>query len=123
MSIKKILLGQVLRKPYTNPFPAKHAPNKVADVKKPNEPVPVPDDFRGKIKYDRKKCIGCKQCITVCPANCFDYKEKEKKIRHHVLNCLMCGICTEICPTKALTSSKEYLLAETDKKSKNLIEE
>jgi hypothetical protein len=52
MSIIKTLLNQVIRRPYTNPFPKKHAPDKVSDVKKINPPVEVPDGFRGKIKYD-----------------------------------------------------------------------
>jgi formate hydrogenlyase subunit 6/NADH:ubiquinone oxidoreductase subunit I len=33
----------------------------------------------------------------------------------------MCGVCVEVCPVKALSQSNEFLLSETDKKSKNLI--
>jgi formate hydrogenlyase subunit 6/NADH:ubiquinone oxidoreductase subunit I len=122
MSIIKVLLEQVVKKPFTNPFPRKHAPNKVGGVKKINPPIKVPDDFRGKIKYDRAKCIGCRMCVTVCPANAMEFLPKDKKIKHHVLRCAMCGVCVEACPVKALSSSKEFLLAECDKKSGKLIE-
>ncbi len=122
MSIIKQLFGQVARKPFTNPFPVKYTPNKVKDVKKINPPVELPKDFRGKIKYDRAKCIGCKLCVTVCPANAMEFLPKDKKIKHYVLRCTMCGLCVEVCPVKALSESKEFLLAECNKNSKNLIE-
>jgi formate hydrogenlyase subunit 6/NADH:ubiquinone oxidoreductase subunit I len=122
MSIIKTLLSQVVRRPFTNPFPRKHAPDKVADVKKINPPVEAPSDYRGKIKYDRNKCIGCRMCVTVCPANAMEYLEKDKKIKHHVLRCTMCAVCVDACPVHALSSSQEFLLAETDKKSERLFE-
>ncbi|MFH1063749.1 MAG: 4Fe-4S dicluster domain-containing protein [Candidatus Woesearchaeota archaeon] len=122
MSIIPTLFKQLLTKPFTNPFPKKHAPNKVSDVKTINPPIAVADDFRGKIKYDRAKCIGCRMCVTVCPANSMEYLPDEKKIRHHVLSCIMCAECVDICPVKALSSSTEFLLAETDKNSPNLFE-
>lgn len=122
MSIIKQLFGQIVRRPFTNPFPARHAPNKVKDVKKVNPPVEVPEDFRGKVKYDRAKCIGCRMCVTVCPANAMEYLEKDKKIKHHVLRCTMCGVCVEVCPVKALSQNKEFLLSVTDKDDPSLFE-
>lgn len=122
MSIVKELLKQVFSKPFTNPFPVKRAPNKLSDIKKVNDPIPVPPDFRGKIHYDREKCIGCKMCVQVCPSGAMVFNPSVKKIRHQVLRCTMCGFCVEVCPVKALSQSTEFLLAESDKKSKNLVE-
>lgn len=122
MSIIPKLMKQFLKKPFTNLFPKKYTPNKVKDVKEINPPVKVPPDFRGKIKYDKEKCIGCKMCVIVCPANAMEYQEKAKKIKHYVSRCTMCGQCVEVCPVKALSSSKEFLLADTNKESPNLIE-
>ncbi|MBW2965126.1 4Fe-4S binding protein [Candidatus Woesearchaeota archaeon] len=122
MSIIPTLIKQALKKPFTNPFPSRHAPDYTTDLKKVNPPVDVPEGFRGKIKYDRAKCIGCRMCVTVCPANAMEFLPNDKKIKHHVLRCTMCAICVEACPVQALSSSKEFLLAECDKKSPNLIE-
>lgn len=115
----KELLKQLFRKPFTNRFPAKHAPKsalkllkKVEEGKaKFNEPVPIPEGFRGRIAYDKEKCIGCKLCIRVCPANCFDYLEKERKVRYHLSRCTFCAQCVDVCPVNALASTKDFLLA------------
>lgn len=123
MSIISVLFKQLFSKPFTNPFPAKYAPNKLSDIKKINPPVEVPDDLRGKVKYDRDKCIGCKLCITVCPANCMEFNEKTRKIKHNVSKCCFCMECVDVCPVKCLTRTNEFLLADYDKNSKNLVEE
>lgn len=123
MGIVSVLFKQLFSRPATNKFPAKYAPDRVSDVKKIIPPIEVPSDFRGKIKYDRQKCIGCRLCVTVCPAKAMEFVEKDKKIKHYVSRCIMCGECVDVCPVKALRSSQEFLLADYDKNGKNLIEE
>jgi len=122
MSIIWTLIKQGFSKPGTNPFPKKYAPDSVGKLGKINPPIPLPEDFRGKIKYDRKKCIGCKMCVTVCPANAMEYIQDVKKIKHYVSRCAFCKQCVDVCPVKALRMSEEFLLADTDKESDNLIE-
>jgi len=120
LEMAKELVKQLFKKPFTNLFPAKRAPKstlallkKVQEGKaKLNPPVPVPPGFRGAIIYYNSKCIGCKLCIKVCPANCFDYLEKERKVKYHVSRCTFCAQCVDVCPTKALESGKEFLLAD-----------
>jgi len=122
---------QMFKKPWTNKFPAKYAPKNttkfLADVEagkaKINPPVPTPENFRGKITYDKEKCIGCKLCIRVCPCGAIEFKEKEKKIKIYLARCCFCSQCNDVCPVNCLSMSDEFLLADTDKHSKDLIVE
>jgi len=123
LTMQKELLKQLFRKAFTNRFPSKHAPKSASEflkkVKsgklKTNPPVPVPEGFRGRIKYIREKCIGCRLCTQLCPANAVVFQEKEKKIRYHLFRCTFCGECVEVCPVKALEFTKDFLLADYGK--------
>ena len=125
------LIKQLLSKPATNPFPARYMPKSVTGLLEKvgageaaiHPPVPAPDDLRGKITYDRDKCIGCQLCIRVCPANVIEFLPEEKKIRMYVARCTFCAQCVDACPVNALATSPDFLLADTDRFSKNLIVE
>jgi len=137
------VLTQMFKKPFTNKFPAKYQPSSttqfLADVGAGKAqlipPVEVPEGFRGKIQYDKEKCIGCKLCMKVCPCSAIEFKEKvcpcsaiefkekEKKIKIFLSRCCFCSQCNDICPVKCLSMSNEFLLADTDKYSKDLIVE
>ncbi len=116
----KELLRQLFKKPATNEFPAKHAPKSVLKLLEKvskgkarlNPPIPVPEKFRGKIDYDRNKCIGCKLCIKVCPAAAVVFQEKERKIKYICSRCTFCAQCVDVCPVNALTLSNEFLIAD-----------
>jgi len=119
LAMLRTLFSQMLRKPFTNLFPLKYAPKSVNDFlrdvdngrKKMNPPVPVPPGFRGKIKYYRDRCIGCRLCTKVCPANAVVFQERDKKIRYHFFRCTFCGECVKACPVKALEFTDEFLSA------------
>ena len=122
---------QMFKKPWTNKFPAKYQPsNTTAYLKavgegkaKINPPIETPDGFRGKIQYDKEKCIGCKLCMKVCPCEAIEFKEKEKKIKIYLARCCFCSQCNDICPTNCLSMSNEFLLAGIDPYEKDLIVE
>ena len=122
---------QMFKKPFTNKFPAKYAPNNTTkfleEVGAGNieiiPPVGVPPGYRGKIQYDKDKCTGCKLCLKVCPSEAIEFKESEKKIKIYLARCTFCSQCNDICPFKCLSMSNEFLLADADKYSKDLIVE
>lgn len=125
------VLSQMFKKPFTNIFPAKYIPSSVTkyldDVKsgkaKMIPPVKTPDGFRGKIQYDKEKCIGCKLCIKVCPSGAIEFKPDEKKVRFYMARCTFCSQCNDVCPVKCISMSNEFLLADTDKYATDLIVE
>ncbi|KYK22919.1 NADH-quinone oxidoreductase [Thermoplasmatales archaeon SM1-50] len=122
---------QMFKKPFTNKFPAKYTPSSTTKFVEKiqngtvtiHPPVPIPEHFRGKIRYDKDKCIGCKLCIKVCPSEAIEFKEEEKKIKIFLARCTFCSQCNDICPVSCLSMSDDFLLADTDKYSKNLIVE
>lgn len=125
------LLVQLFKKPFTNTHPRKYIPSSSTeyfrDVQSGKEtvhpPVKTPERFRGKIVYDREKCIGCKLCLKVCPSEAIVFKENEKKIKVYLSRCTFCAQCNDVCPVDCLHMSDEFLLAETDKYAASLIVE
>ena len=78
--------------------------------------------FRGALKFDQSKCIGCKICTRVCPSNAIEIErvsetEKVYQAYVHMDQCIFCGQCVESCPKKALENTKNFELASLDKKS------
>lgn len=45
-------------------------------------------------------CIGCGNCLSVCPQNCIDTSSVPAVIRQE--NCLHCGNCMTACPINAV---------------------
>ncbi|EJG06920.1 MAG: 4Fe-4S binding protein [Methanofollis liminatans] len=125
------VLRQMFKTPATNAFPAKYLPRsvtaflaRVAEGKAEiHPPVAVPPAFRGKILYDREACIGCKICINICPAHAIEFLPGTKKVRIYVTQCCFCSQCNDACPKDALHMSTEFLLADEDRYSDNLIVE
>jgi len=125
------VFSQMFKKPFTNKFPVKYAPRNTTQLLEAvgkgeaqiNPPVETPQGFRGKIQYDKEKCIGCKLCIRVCPCGAIEFKEKEKKVKIYLSRCCFCSQCNDVCPVNCLSMSDEFLLADTDKYSKDLIVE
>ena len=116
------IFRQFLSRVVTNPFPARNMPRSLTEVVNTpgvqlNPPVPVGKGFRGRLNYDKNKCIGCKLCIKVCPANATEFLPEEKKIIVHNDRCCFCAQCTEVCPVKCLAMSQEYMISSYDRRA------
>ncbi len=129
MRILRVLFRQLLSPPATNRFPTTYAPKSVRDFlaraatdgSLVTPPVPVPPRFRGKIAYDREKCIGCQLCVRICPAKAIEFIPDEKKVRIFVSRCCFCSQCNDVCPVGCLSMTDQFLLSSYDKYSDEMI--
>ena len=46
---------------------------------------------------DPGRCIGCASCVTICPADVFDYVD-EQPIDTRASACVYCVLCVDVCP-------------------------
>jgi len=53
------------------------------------------------LTLDRKLCIGCGNCVTVCPHRVFAKDGNKAEIRDHG-GCMECGACARNCPVEAI---------------------
>jgi ferredoxin len=58
------------------------------------------------ININQEKCIQCKQCIEVCPANVLSLKGNLIIIENQK-QCVSCGHCAAVCPKGAITCHPE----------------
>jgi len=91
----------------------------------PQQKLDLPQVYRGKHTLDFKRCIGCSNCVTICPNDCMWMEKLQDpelgKIERPGVDlgrCLFCGFCAEVCPTAALHMTVEFELA--DNKRDNL---
>jgi NADH-quinone oxidoreductase subunit I/NAD(P)H-quinone oxidoreductase subunit I len=88
----------------------------------PYQKLDLPQVYRGLHTLDFKKCIGCGNCVIICPNDCMwlekiDDPELGKIERPGVDigRCLFCGFCAEVCPTAALHMTTEFELANHER--------
>jgi len=68
--------------------------------------------------YNRRKCIGCRQCVRRCPTQALSLSTEG--IVTDNSRCRLCGACAEVCPAMAMemagvTYSADYLIGEIEK--------
>ena len=68
------------------------------------EKTPHPRNFRGPVKIDVEKCIGCGMCAYVCVSYAVRVNELKDGCEWLYLpgRCTFCGRCTAVCPGEAL---------------------
>jgi len=77
----------------------------------------------GKIVFDQTKCIGCGNCLDVCPTNFLNLNE-QNKIDYSTdkkIDCINCGQCVLHCPVGAIEGVGEFEELEKVFKDKNKI--
>jgi len=88
----------------------------------PDEPLNMPDRFRGVQHFIPELCIVCNQCARICPTECItltgkpnpDPEKRVKLIDTFDINfeiCILCDLCTEVCPTEAIVMTNNFELA------------
>lgn len=90
--------------------------------KYPDEPLNMPERFRGVQHFIPELCIVCNQCARICPTQCItlsgkpnpDPEKRVKVIDNFDINfelCILCDLCTEVCPTEAIVMTNNFELA------------
>ena len=53
------------------------------------------------VKVDDQKCVGCGECIDICPEEVFEL-QNEKSVPVNAEDCVGCESCIEICEEAAI---------------------
>lgn len=59
------------------------------------------DQHSVRFRIEPKKCIGCGECVRVCPVDAASLTDKKASIDR--ARCIGCGECLTVCPKKAMT--------------------
>lgn len=102
-----------------------HAWHKRDTLQYPEEKVPVPPRYRGRIVLTRdpdgdERCVACNLCAVACPVGCIALQKAEREdgrwypdfFRINFSRCIFCGLCEEACPTTAIQLTPDFELGE-----------
>ncbi|MEM5812233.1 MAG: 4Fe-4S binding protein [Candidatus Aenigmatarchaeota archaeon] len=103
MSVLSESIKRLFRKPFT--------------IKYPKQKPRLPPRFRGRLAWDKNKCIFCLQCQAACPVGVIKIDKERKTYEADLTKCLFCGRCQEVCPVpeKAVRLSQDFEMAKTRK--------
>jgi len=59
-----------------------------------------------KVTVDEEKCIGCGECVDVCPVEVYEMQDG-KSVAINADECLGCESCVEVCDQDAITVEEE----------------
>lgn len=54
------------------------------------------------IDVDEEKCIGCGECVEVCPSDVYEIQD-EKSVVVNEEECVGCESCLDVCEQEAIT--------------------
>ena len=91
----------------------------------PEQAVPVPPRFRGRIILSRdpdgdERCVACNLCAVACPVGCISLQKAEREdgrwypefFRINFSRCIFCGLGEEACPTTAIQMTPDFEMGE-----------
>jgi len=56
---------------------------------------------------DDANCIGCGDCVAVCPTQCLEMRRQVPWLARPA-DCVSCAACVIVCPTEALSMSFKF---------------
>jgi NAD-dependent dihydropyrimidine dehydrogenase PreA subunit len=54
------------------------------------------------VSVDSKKCIGCGECIDICPEDVFELQD-DISVAVRAEDCVGCESCVEVCEEEAVS--------------------
>jgi glutamate synthase (NADPH/NADH) small chain len=100
---------------------------KPVTVQYPKEKLELPERYRGFHVNDMDKCIGCGNCMSICPCQAITMddpkefhlvtpKEGSTHLRPRIDygRCSYCGLCVEVCPTGSLKMERNLIFTSQD---------
>lgn len=88
--------------------------------------APAMPNYRGRIKYDPTKCMGCGMCERVCAGGAITRVIEKTEDGDRVTltfdmgSCTFCSHCADFCSSKAITLTDDYHMIAT--KHEDLLE-
>ncbi|HXE10800.1 MAG TPA: NADH-quinone oxidoreductase subunit NuoI [Bryobacteraceae bacterium] len=102
-----------------------HTFRKRVTIQYPEQRVPLPPRYRGRIVLTRdpdggERCVACNLCAVVCPTSCIALQATEDEhgrrypdfFRINFSRCIFCGYCEEACPTYAIQLTPDFEMGE-----------
>lgn len=71
----------------------------------PEDTVPYPGGYRGRIEHEASLCTGCGTCAYVCSPGAITIEERNAQAvtwEYREDRCTFCSFCVSYCPTRAL---------------------
>jgi NADH-quinone oxidoreductase subunit I len=96
-----------------------------ATVQYPEQQIPLPPRYRGRIILSRdpaggERCVACYLCAIACPVDCISLQATQDEhgrrypefFRINFSRCIFCGLCEEACPTYAIQLTPDMEMNE-----------
>jgi len=102
-----------------------HTFHRRVTVQYPEEKIPLPPRWRGRIVLTRdpdggERCVACYLCAVACPVDCIALQATQDQagrrypafFRINFSRCIFCGYCEEACPTYAIQLTPSFEMSE-----------